>query len=870
MKIQISRKLMVALIALPLIASCADGELAVGGPGLGNITPAAPIIIAFNSSNGDKTVKSGDSVTISWEVSGADSVQIVASSAGAAVPFNVNTQDLKSSAPTPPLTADTDFTITATKKAVVEDSGAKPKSLVVHSSTFRMKADAAGDTKKPATGDQSVSQKLTVKVGGGMKITASANPDTVSADGQSILKWSVEPSDGVAVTITASDGQQIVAFTECGGDINTILQGTKADPIPAAGCAVVQASTTTTFTIEATDSSGNKESAEVTLTVSNVAGQLATITVNGSHSLLVDSFDNALDISWSAAAPSGSTVSVTAAPEADCTPSLDKATAKGSAKCNVKEATTFTISVKDSAGKVIFKDDAGVALKGGGGSAVQLAVPHGWAFSGEEVFFTIGITDQTKANAASIEQVAVNGVVLSSDELKSLKSTGSTKVKSIAGDTGITVMLRTNGADITYKPFDAVRIQHRSFTSSANSVAIKAATGAVFDSGLNLYAGMMAEGFNKGVGLMYSEDNAMDGTFSQFDFFSAFKAEYPTLKWNAEYFDNYIKTFPVVTAVREMKDKKEIFAGTSGAVMRTEDRGSTWKYIMVLPYFEAAGKDGTHTTCGYDSATKKQKIQTGSISRTYGDLVSLTQVCDILVPSGDRTVVVATDFGVFVNKNVDDAKIVWLGQDSNNATLNHVVNALEIADSKIYAGTDVGIFVSSDGGVKWDQSGTLKESVYSLAYDSTNKKLYVGTATGLQVMDGSGALQAVALTEPTAILSIAIDSSSSPAMLLGTTGGMFVSRDAGKSFNSVTLPGSAGKGAEVHLVAIASRTAADGVSYRVAIGSSSNLYGGGATIQSGMVHSEGTPDPAPTPDKPPIISSALDRAGDVDIGRDVP
>lgn len=70
----------------------------------------------------------------------------------------------------------------------------------------------------------------------------------------------------------------------------------------------------------------------------------------------------------------------------------------------------------------------------------------------------------------------------------------------------------------------------------------------------------------------------------------------------------------------------------------------------------------------------------------------------------------------------------WRG-DWNSPLSNHVVYSLAISESKIYAGTDKGLFVSSDNGIKWIQIrifGDFSVGVFSIAVTGTN--IYIGTA----------------------------------------------------------------------------------------------------------------------------------------------
>jgi ligand-binding sensor domain-containing protein len=114
----------------------------------------------------------------------------------------------------------------------------------------------------------------------------------------------------------------------------------------------------------------------------------------------------------------------------------------------------------------------------------------------------------------------------------------------------------------------------------------------------------------------------------------------------------------------------------------------------------------------------------------------------------------------------------------------------------IYAGdTQNGVFASTDGGLHWMQkSAGLPQgsAVNALAFDTTGKKLYAATDSGFFVTTNGGQAWSALPNLPTgAFTALAFDPSSSQTIFAGTQQhGVFISHDGGASWSPIntTLP----------------------------------------------------------------------------------
>ncbi len=824
---------LLAILAVAMSASaCSDGELA---PAVNaNITPPAPVIITFAAD--PVTVNSGGSTKISWEVAGADSVEITAvSSSGAAPDFHVQSSELSGEATASNLTATTDFVLTAKKTAASPESsggGATTKSGQIQ---FGEEPDASGGVPAPTPSESAVTQTITVTVIGGTAPTITADKTPVDSCAETIIRWT---SEGTNTTVTASTGEQIVAKDQCPqtgdltADIAAINAAPAVDPTPAAGCAVVKPCENTIYTVK---NDGGDASVTVNVNSGNVTANIYAgkdETEKKENLLQVESFSNPVYISWKAE-PASAKVTITATPSATCDPVLptdatDKA--ESSSKCTITGETKFVISAQVGSGQPATKEVD--VVQNAAGSA-GLVIAEKWALEGEKVDLDISLEDSAKGSAVS--NVKVYNTDILPGLLTDLRDGKKITVKDIvAKGQFVKVDLLINGSSkpIVYYPVPVV-----SLMADDKDDDVVAVTSLEFSKDLKRYKGVQLSSYNDGVGRIY-----IDGSKKDVPFGKSIKDLYGMDKmWNDAFFKDVVKTYPTAVTTRE-DNTDEVYVGITGAVMRSKDGGKSFDNVMVTRRraadMNSYNGNPNHATCGRgdDGA---QKIQAGKKPEFEGDFISLNQICDI-VAMKDGRVIVATDFGVQVEKNIDDSSVAWIGtpavgtagESIGALTFGHVVNDLQMADGKLFAADDNGVFVSPSAdadadkiGIKWEAFGSLSSPVWALAYDARNKTIYAGTNDGVYASPIDSANWSQKGMAGEAAISLAIDPSvpvGTVTVIAGTPKGVKITRD-GATWQDIAL--TSGEQA-VEAVAIASKDNGDLVDYAVSFGTT-----GGESLQ---------------------------------------
>lgn len=133
----------------------------------------------------------------------------------------------------------------------------------------------------------------------------------------------------------------------------------------------------------------------------------------------------------------------------------------------------------------------------------------------------------------------------------------------------------------------------------------------------------------------------------------------------------------------------------------------------------------------------------------------------------------------------EDQGLHWL--DISRSMQALTVLSLAVDGPALYAGTDVGLFVTRDNGDNWTklEQGMPKEAViYALAI-AADKRIYAGTHTGLYMSADGGKTWQVA-GDPDklgGILSLLVDPSDSQTIYAGGAQGVWRSTDGGQSWS---------------------------------------------------------------------------------------
>lgn len=830
-------RILATAAAMLAIAGCDDGELAsFASP---SIAPASPIIISFYAD--PSSISQGESTTIAWEVAGADKVEIIAVAAdGSPVSFGVSTDQLSGSQAVNGLTATTDFVLTATKGAANLESE-QPAAMKVLGGQIQFgpeeeEAPPAPEPSETVPAVSSVSQTITVNVvdSGRLEAVIAADSPMVDPGESTIIRWEVTPDDDIKeIAVVADTGEPIVPTDQCDGTMADILAQPALEKFPAKGCAVVSPDVKTEYTVNAMSNSGQQASASATVDVGYTrvnADIFAGLTESEKVEDVfeIDSYDKPVVISWQVT-PAAAAVTITAdgalgasTANAPCElPSNATDKAVGSTICMLTGQTTFKITAvyggdSDTDTVTIFKQSAGTA---------GLRIAQQWAFPGERMTVRIELDSATKADPSAVDNVTMSG---SSVDVAELKSQGYVVTEVTVGSDDVVVTLNSSGHNYDYPAVKAVNLLSKK--NGSDEVAVSSIAYRKIGSKIVRYHGVELADYNDGKARMYDSDGQVEVPYM-----SHIMMMYGMDNmWNENFFDK-VKRYPVAVAAGD-DNANHVFAGVTGLLLRSKEFGGSWEPLMVTRrraeksyQYDPEG----HDTCGYDAERDGQKKLFDKMANFNGDFISLNGICDVVVKG--KRVIVATDFGVQTEVNIDNDKLSWYGSPDEGhsgseygfLTFGHVVNDLELAGQKAFAAADNGIFVSpasGDGadylGVTWDQFSSSGQApaapVYALAYSESGDTIYAGASNGLFKSSVSSPKWEKIFGEDV-VTSIALDPVSTSTIIAATPAGARITRNGGESWTKISDT------AGVEKVAMFSEKKGEGAGYAVAIGTAGGL-----------------------------------------------
>ena len=118
----------------------------------------------------------------------------------------------------------------------------------------------------------------------------------------------------------------------------------------------------------------------------------------------------------------------------------------------------------------------------------------------------------------------------------------------------------------------------------------------------------------------------------------------------------------------------------------------------------------------------------------------------------------------------------------NTGLTNTTVNALAVIGTNLFAGTYAGVFLSTNDGISWTQTG-LTNYIYALSVSGTN--LFAGTLGGVYISTDNGASWTGRGLYGFRLYAIAI--SGTNLFVSSDTGAVFYSADSGKSWKNVSI-----------------------------------------------------------------------------------
>ena len=192
--------------------------------------------------------------------------------------------------------------------------------------------------------------------------------------------------------------------------------------------------------------------------------------------------------------------------------------------------------------------------------------------------------------------------------------------------------------------------------------------------------------------------------------------------------------------------------------------------------------DSERTTGNVFKSTKGGTTWRPTASITFPHAPVNSFAVNPLVPD---TLYAGTDTGVFKST---DGGASWAGSGLTGMNVRAIAVDPE-ALGILYAGTQNGVFKSTNSGMDWTATDVSGIDVYSLAINSQiPSTLYAGTWGGLVFKSTDSGLGWSAVNEPFAyafVTSLAIDPQSPETVYAGTSGGVFKSTDGGTSWSAV-------------------------------------------------------------------------------------
>ncbi len=250
----------------------------------------------------------------------------------------------------------------------------------------------------------------------------------------------------------------------------------------------------------------------------------------------------------------------------------------------------------------------------------------------------------------------------------------------------------------------------------------------------------------------------------------------------------------ILTLVADPFNAGTFYSGTPRGVFKTADNGVTWSGLSTGLVNRTVNTLGFEPLTGSPvyAGTKAGLFHSpdGGLLWTNSEInLGARDIRAILFDSATGTnLFVGTSAGVYARVNDTN----WAAR---NKGLSTSVRALvDDPSSILYAGTDGGVFKSTNAGVNWTKmnKGLKTTKVRALVIDPANAStLYAGTTKGIyKTMDAgtnwTSLTNGFALTNRIilpSINSLLIDPTSSLVLYAGTTNGLFRSADAGASWS---------------------------------------------------------------------------------------
>ena len=261
-----------------------------------------------------------------------------------------------------------------------------------------------------------------------------------------------------------------------------------------------------------------------------------------------------------------------------------------------------------------------------------------------------------------------------------------------------------------------------------------------------------------------------------------------------KYFHLVKDKLKIQTVAVNSQNEKVIFVGTGSGLFRSQDGGDTWqslheglrdKNIRTLAIspstpnmiYAGTSKGIFLSEDGGDHWTDWFEESSGLSSMDIQDLV--------IHPEKPELLFAATSGGLFVSQDEGDT---WeFSFEGSLAKGSQDVRFIRFSSKarSLYIGTAGGVFKSADGGKQWDKKweGTLPSPTSLVSLDTDPEFIYAGASDGLYKSYNKGITWIHDTTQDKSVRHLLVDPGNTTYIYMATTHRIFVSPDGGDTWN---------------------------------------------------------------------------------------
>ena len=265
-----------------------------------------------------------------------------------------------------------------------------------------------------------------------------------------------------------------------------------------------------------------------------------------------------------------------------------------------------------------------------------------------------------------------------------------------------------------------------------------------------------------------------------------------------KYFHLVKDKLKIQTVAVNPQNEKVIFVGTGSGLFRSQDGGDTWqslheglrdeniRALALSPstpnmIYAGTSKGIFLSEDGGDHWTDWFEESSGLSSMDIQDLV--------IHPEKPELLFAATSGGLFVSQDEGDTwEFAFEGSLAKGSRDVRFIRFSSKAHS-LYIGTAGGVFKSADGGKQWDKKweGALPSPLSLVSLDTDPEFIYAGAPDGLYKSYNKGITWVHDTTQDKSVSQLLVDPGNTTHIYMATTHRVFVSPDGGDTWNPLNF-----------------------------------------------------------------------------------